>query len=109
MKNQWISKHKINKVTKEEHLQEILNVTTIAEKSINIGEYTNEDIEDAFSYGYDLLSMGFPALADPLLVDHLKNNIETTKVISKESLLPQKLMNKLIVWLEGTKGIYSVK
>ena len=77
---------------------------------IGVGKITtNEDIEDAFSYGYDLLSMGFPALADPLLVDHLKNNIETTKVISKESLLPQKLMNKLIVWLEGTKGIYSVK
>ncbi len=67
---------------------------------IGVGKLrTMEDINDAFDLGYELVALGFSALADPHVVTHLKEGKELNKVFSKESLLPTKLFDRLGRWL----------
>lgn len=69
----------------------------------------NDSINDAFNYGYNLLSMGMVALSDVAIVDNLKKGINPIKEFSKDSLLPSKLYNKLQIWLENNQRGFTFK
>lgn len=70
---------------------------------------TKTDMEDALDVGYELLAVGMPALADPLFVDHIKNNETTKKIIDNESIIPSVLKNRLKSWLDNSDRGYKVK
>ena len=65
-------------------------------------------IEEAFKSGYDLVALGLIALSDIEVIDKFKENVKPTKIISKDSLLPSPLFNRLSQWNLESKG-YSVK
>ncbi len=73
------------------------------------GIETIEDIEDALNMGFDLVALGMITIADQDAVSKLKNNEEPSKVISKESLLPTPLYERIKTWKGIEKRGYSVK
>ena len=70
---------------------------------------TIEDIEEALNLGYDLVALGMITIADKDAVLHLKNNQKPHKVISKDSLLPTPLYNRIKQWRGIEEKGYQVK
>lgn len=68
-----------------------------------------EDVAQCKTLGYNLFSIGFPALSDPQVIEHLQNNEGINKVVSKESLLPTNLYNKLSSWLVNNDRGFTIK
>lgn len=58
--------------------------------------------------GYELFGIGFAAISDAKVIDHLQNNVKITKEINKASLLPKELHNKLRSWLVNNDRGYTV-
>lgn len=64
-----------------------------------------EEINNAFDLGYDVVALGMIALSDKDVVLKFKDGKEPSKDISKDSLLPQPLFNRLKSWKSiETKG-----
>lgn len=68
----------------------------------------NDDINDALQSGYELVALGFSALADKNVVDHLKHDIPLNKIFDESCLLPSKLFDRLSRWLVNNDE-YTVK
>ncbi len=68
-----------------------------------------ESVNDALSLGYSIVALGMISLADKEAVSKLKNNELPSKLITKDSLLPSPLFDRIKSW----KGIedrgYKVK
>lgn len=99
-----------NKKDKEMLITKLQRVVDGRVPIIGVGKIeTNEQIEDALSIGYDLVAIGFIALSDVNIVDHLSKNITPTKVINKDSLLPSKLYERLNSWLVNNDRGYTIE
>lgn len=99
-----------NKEDKEPLVTKISSVLNERVPFIGSGNIESlQDIEEALQLGYDLVALGMITIADKDTVEKLMNNETPSKVISKESLLPTPLYNRISSWrgLE-TRG-YSVK
>lgn len=70
---------------------------------------SKEKINDAISMGYDLIALGLIALSDLDVVDHLYQDLPLSKTISKESLLPTPLFERLHKWNLESKGYTILK
>lgn len=68
-----------------------------------------QNAEEALELGYDLLALGMIAISDKDVVEKFRNNQEPSKVISKESLLPTKLFDRITKWTGLENKGYSVK
>lgn len=67
------------------------------------------EINDALEKGYDLTGLGMIALSDKDVALKLSNNQKPSKLITKESLLPTQLYNRLKSWTGIEKRGYKVK
>ncbi|AIO19447.1 NADH oxidase [Candidatus Izimaplasma bacterium HR1] len=70
---------------------------------------SNEDVDEALSLGYDLVALGMIAIADKDVVQKLMNNEIPSKEISKASLLPPQLYNRIKSWEGIKKRGYTAK
>jgi 2,4-dienoyl-CoA reductase-like NADH-dependent reductase (Old Yellow Enzyme family) len=68
-----------------------------------------EDVSKCEALGYDLFAIGFPSLADPKIIDHLQKGEKINREISKESLVPNRLYNKLRTWVTNSDRGFTVK
>jgi 2,4-dienoyl-CoA reductase-like NADH-dependent reductase (Old Yellow Enzyme family) len=105
------------KQTSIRNTRDKLPVVTQLNKVINgrvplIGSGSIDSVEnanDALEMGYDLLALGMIAISDKDVVNKFRNNQEPSKVISKESLLPSKLFNRITKWQGLENKGYSVE
>lgn len=90
-------------------IQKIKNRINTRIPIIGVGRIeTKEDITNCEKLGYDLFSIGFPALSDTLVIEHLENNIPINKNITVDSLLPTLLHNKLKSWLVNNDRGFTI-
>jgi len=68
-----------------------------------------EDVTNCEELGYDLFALGFVALSDTKVVEHIQNKEIVNKEITSESLLPKILHNKLRSWLVNNDRGFTVK
>ena len=68
-----------------------------------------EDIDDALALGYDLVALGMITIADQDASYKLEHNQTPSKDITKESLLPTPLYERLASWKGIEKRGYQVK
>lgn len=72
------------------------------------GIETLDQANEALKMGYDLVALGLITLGDTDVVAKLKDGKEPSKVISKNSMLPDKMYQRLLNWNLSTRG-YIVK
>lgn len=67
------------------------------------------EIDDALKLGYDLVAIGLIAIADKDAVSKLMEYKRPSKIISKDSLLPTPLFDRIKSWKGLEKRGYSIK
>ena len=86
---------------------EILQKENIGKKPmIGVGGIESlKQVEEALNLGFDLVAIGLASLVDTKIITHLLNNSDVKKTIDKDSLLPKKMMERIVKWDLSARGI----
>jgi 2,4-dienoyl-CoA reductase-like NADH-dependent reductase (Old Yellow Enzyme family) len=93
-----------DKTDKELIVKKLQSVINKRVPLIGVGHLESlNDLDEAFSLGYNLLALGLIALSDMNVVENLENNLEPNKVFRRKDLLPTNMYNRLENWGAGLK------